>query len=330
MYYRKQVTMEPIYGRSNDKKRFNYFGKGGEFALLFFKNLLLTIITLGLYYPWARVAILSYHYQATEFDKNRFQLHATGAEVFKGYVKVYAVFFVLYAFLIYGSLSNNPITAIIALGVFYLFIILLIPFAIHGAVRYKSSKSSWKGIHFTYLGDKIELFWKCVIGILLTILTFGIYGAWFSVDLRQYIISHLRFGNLSFNFKGKGETYFWINLKFFFLFYLTLGIYTFWYVKELAAFYADNTEITQNGKKVNFRFNVKAGDVFELLIINFFLTVLTLGLATPWTIIRTLKFLFRFLEIEGLDANAIQKVNYDDYKDASGESYLDFLDIDLL
>ena len=33
----------------SEKKKFNYFGKGAEFAVIYFKNLLLTIITLGVY-----------------------------------------------------------------------------------------------------------------------------------------------------------------------------------------------------------------------------------------------------------------------------------------
>ncbi|WP_299682797.1 YjgN family protein [uncultured Tenacibaculum sp.] len=315
----------------SERKRFTYFGKGGEFAVIFFKNLFLTIISFGLYYPWAKVERLKYHYQSTELDKARFAFHGTGKEVFKGFIKVYIFLLLLYFFLIYGVVSNNPTTFGISIGVFYLFIILLIPFAIHGAMRYRTSRSSWKGIYFKYLGDRMELFWKCLIGMLLTILTLGIYTPWFAVDIRKYIFSHLRFGNLSFDFKGEGSTLFWINLKFFFLFYLTLGIYTFWYYKELLAFYANNTEITQNGRKVKFSLDMKAGDVFELVIVNFLLITFTFGIATPWVIIRTHKFMFRFLQIEeGLDTNSIKQVQYDDYDNAAGDDFLDFLDIDLI
>ncbi|WP_299836745.1 DUF898 family protein [uncultured Tenacibaculum sp.] len=315
----------------SEKKRFAYFGKGSEFAVIFFKNLLLTILSLGLYYPWAKVERLKYHYQSTELDKSRFAFHGTGKEVFRGFIKVYIFFFIVYVFLIYAVFSNNATTIGIALGSFYLLTLFLIPFAIHGAMRYRTSRSSWKGIYFKYLGDRMELFWKCLIGMLLTIFTLGIYAPWFIIDIRKYIFSHLRFGNLSFDFKGEGSTLFWINLKFVFLFYLTLGIYSFWYYKELWAFYADNTEITQNGKKVNFSLNMKAGDVFELIVINFLLIVFTLGIATPWVIARTHKFMFRFLQIEeGLDTNSIKQVKYDNYDDAAGDDFLDFLDLDLI
>lgn len=323
--------MEVISGLNTEPKRFKYLGKGGEFAVIYFKNLLLTIFTLGLYYPWAKVERLKYHYQSTELDKARFSFTGTGNEVFKGFIKVYAIFITLYVFLLYGMQTQNETITFTAIGFFYLFLILITPFAIHGAARYRASRSAWKGIHFKYIGDRMELFWKCVGGALLTIVTFGIYGAWFAVDVRKYILSNLRFGNLSFDFKGKGESLFWINLKMILLMYPTIGIYTFWYQKNLWSFYADNTEITQNGKRVKFRFTMKAGDVFELIVVNFFLIFFTLGLATPWVIVRTFQFMLRFLYIEeGLDTDSIHQTTYDDYDDAAGDDWLDFLDFDFI
>ncbi len=323
--------MEIISQNSPEKKRFKYLGKGSEFGIIYFKNIILTILSLGLYYPWAKVEMLKYHYQSSELDKTRFSFHATGKEVFKGFIKIYVIIIILYAFLIYATQTGNGTVMFSAIGIFYLFFIFIIPFAIHGAIRYRASRSSWKGIHFKYLGDRMELFWLFIKGILLTIVTLGIYGSWFQVDVRKYILSHLSFGDLSFDFKGKGGDLLWINLKFIFLFYITIGIYGFWYYKNLMQFYVDNTTITQNGKSVNFKFNMKAGDIFELVIINFFLIFFTFGLATPWVAVRTLKFIFRFIEIEeGLDTEIIQQVSYDNYKDASGDDFLDFLDFDLL
>lgn len=314
-----------------EKKGFAYLGKGAEFAVIFFKNLLLTILTLGLYYPWAKVEKLKYHYQSTELDNTRFSFHATGKEVFRGFIKIYTVFFLLYVFLFIAIIKQNFNMLFISVGIFYLLSSLIIPIAIHGSARFKSSRSSWRGIHFKYLGDKMEFFWKFISGSLLTLFTLGIYGAWFSIDIRKYVLSHLRFGNLSFDFKGTGESLFWLNLKFVILFIPTLGIYSFWHYKNLWNFYAENTEVTQNGQKVNFSFTPKPGDIFELMVINGLLTIFTLGIGFPWAKARTLQFMFRFLTIEDrLNTNAIQQVSYDNYDDAVGDDLLDFLDIDLV
>ncbi len=323
--------MEIISRLNTEKKSFNYLGKGTEFAIVFFKNILLTILTLGLYYPWAKTKSLKYHYQSTELESTRFTFNGTGKEAFKGFIKVYVIVFLFYILIIYGSLSRNTTVIFLTFGLFYLFFLLLTPFAIHGSARYKSSRSSWKGIHFKYLGDRMELFWKFLSGFLLTFFTLGIYGSWFSIDIKKYILSHLRFGNLSFDFKGSGETLFWMNLKFILLFPLTIGIYSFWHYKNLWKFYADNTEITQNGNKVNFQINMTPGDLFGLMIVNLLIIILTLGIGYPWVKVRTLQFIFRFLEIEeGLNTNTIQQISYDDYGITDGDNFLDFLDINLI
>jgi uncharacterized membrane protein YjgN (DUF898 family) len=64
--------MEIITENHTEEKRFKYLGSGLEFAIIYFKNIFLIIITLGLYYPWAKVELLKYHYQSTELDNSRF------------------------------------------------------------------------------------------------------------------------------------------------------------------------------------------------------------------------------------------------------------------
>jgi uncharacterized membrane protein YjgN (DUF898 family) len=323
--------MEIIANKNTEEKRFKYFGAGLEFAIIYFKNILLTIITMGLYYPWAKVELLKYHYQSTELDNSRFLFTATGKEVFKGFIKIYAILIALYAFLIYASQTQNLTLITTASVLFYMFLLLLIPLAIHGSVRYRASRSSWKGIHFKYLGDRKELFLLFIKGLFLTIITLGIYGAWLQVDLRKYVLRNLHFGDLSFRFNGSGGQLFWITVKFILLIYITLGIYGFWYYKNSIKFYVDNLEISQNGKPVNFECNIKTADIVELLVINFLLLVFSLGLATPWVTVRTFKFILRFITIkEGLDTESIQQVSYDDYDDATGDDFMDFLDFDLL
>jgi len=78
--------METLSGFKPKKKSFAYLGKGTEFTLIFFKNLLLTIITFGLYYPWARVEKLKYHYTSTELENTRFYFNGTGKETFKDFI----------------------------------------------------------------------------------------------------------------------------------------------------------------------------------------------------------------------------------------------------
>lgn len=310
---------------------FKSFSQGAEYAVIFFKNLLLTILTLGLYYPWAKVEMLKYFYQTAEFSGSRFVFHGTGNELFKGFIKVYTILIGLYVFLIYSTQTGNTTLSLIALLLFYGVIFLLVPFAIHGAVRYRSSRSSWRGIHFKYLGDRMKMFRLCVKGFLLTILTFGIYSSWFQVTIKKYILSKLNLGNLTFKFKGDGGDLFLIHLKGVFLSYITLGIYSFWYMKELHQFNIQNIELYQADQRIQTKFNISAADVFELVVINMLLIIFSLGLASPWVTVRTIKFFVNNVVIEGnFDENAILQGNLDDYNDASGDDYLDFFDFDFI
>ncbi len=316
---------------SGVNRQFGYSGKGAQFAIIFFKNIILTALTFGLYYPWAKVEILKYYYQSTELDGSRFTFHGTGKEVFKGFIKVYGVFLLLYLLLIYSATTNNSFMKLGAIGLLYVAMAVFIPFAIHGAVRYRSSRSSWRGIHFKYVGERMRLFTLCIKGVLFTIFTFGLYGPWFHVSLRQYILSNLKLGNLTFDFIGEGGSLLWIIFKGYVFSVLTLGIYIFWFYKDLYKFYFENIRIYQDGKEMEFEFKASGGDVAGLVIVNALMIIFTFGLATPWVTIRTFRFLFNHLVLSGdLNADALTQLEMDDYDDASGDDYLDFLDFDFL
>lgn len=311
--------------------KFKSLSQGAEFAVIFFKNVLFTLFTLGLYYPWAKVETLKYFYQTTDFKESRFVFHGTGNEIFKGFIKVYLLIIILYAFLIISTQSGDTTLSAIALLLFYAVLLLIMPLAIHGAVRYRASRTSWRGIHFKYLGDRkdmLKLFFK---GFLLTIVTFGIYSSWFQVNIRKYVLEKLNFGNLSFKFNGTGGDLFFIHLKGVFLSYMTLGIYSFWYMKELHQYNIQNIELYQNDEKIKTNFKISAADVFELVVINMLLIIFTLGLASPWVTVRTIKFFINNIELEGnFDEETISQGKLDNYSDASGDDYLDFFDFDFI
>ncbi|MFV0249143.1 MAG: DUF898 family protein [Tenacibaculum sp.] len=295
----------------SESVKLSYQGKASEFVLVYFKNLLLVIPSLGLYYPWAKIKIVEFHSKSTQLNNTGFLFSGKAKEIFNSFMLIYLLYFTTIVFAIWVSLSENFRYILSVLIIVFFINVLIFPFIIHGTAKYQYSNTSWKGIRFHYLGDKFELFWKFLTGHLLSLLTLGIYYAWFHTDIVKYLYSHLRFGNLSFNFTGKGKDLFLIHLKNFILFPLTLGIYTFWYGKNLLKFFADNIEITQNGKKTLLTFNIKIGDVFHWLFINILLYVISLGLAYPLIAIRTQRFIFRFIEVDKtIDLSAVQQTKY--------------------
>jgi uncharacterized membrane protein YjgN (DUF898 family) len=311
-------------------RQFTYHGDGTELFKIYIVNWLLTIVTFGLYYPWAKASILKYNYQHTEFDGSTFTFHGTGKEMFRGFIKVVGVIGVLYGALISAQLSGNTTLTIVVLLGFYVILLLLVPIALHGSMRYRTSRSSWRGIHFGYRGDRGVLTKQFLTDAFLTIITFGIYGAWFINNLRTYIIGNIRFGNITFQYTGNGGDFFWLNFKGRLLTGLTLGIYFFWYSMDLFDYFIENIYAEQNGKPLPIRSTAKGGDFFLLSIVNAFMLFFTLGLAFPWVQARTFRFFMSNIWVQGdFDGNSLVQTEAE-YRDASGDDMVDMLDLNLI
>jgi uncharacterized membrane protein YjgN (DUF898 family) len=273
---------------------------------------------------------MKYLYAETELDGSRFTFHGTGAEMFKGFIKAIGILIVVYGVFFLSLMSGNMVLRILGFLFFFAVFMLLGPLAIHGSLRYKMSRTSWRSIHFGYRGDRKELVIMYLKGIFLSIITLYIYLAWFSCNLRRYIIGNIRFGSISFKYEGKGGDLFLMNLKGIFLSILTLGIYSFWWFRDIMKFYINNIKIVKNEREYNINFNASAGDIFILFLINYLLVIFTLGIAIPWVMVRNIKFIYENSMIDGeFDTSNIQQTE-EDYKDATGEDMLDMLDLNIL
>jgi len=82
-----------------------YHGDGKSLFKIYIVNVLLSVITLGVYYPWAKAKLLAYHYSETELENSRFAFLGTGKEIFKGFVKALLIFAVWYGGLFYFTLQ---------------------------------------------------------------------------------------------------------------------------------------------------------------------------------------------------------------------------------
>lgn len=314
----------------DQKHHLDFWGEGSKLFGIFIVNMLLTLVTLGLYYPWARAATLKYLYQETEFEGSRFTFHGTGKEMFIGFIKAIGIFGGLYLVLMISIWIENPLFTIMGFLIFFTGMSLLTPIAIHGALRYRMSRTSWRGIHFGYRGKLSELIRICVIGFLLTLVTLGIYSFWFQMKLRRYIMENIRFGNVQFSFQGNGGDWFGLNLAGYLLTIITLGIYSFWWMKDRLKFIFSHTRIYQGESTIKIRTSFTGGNYFGLVIVNGILMVITLGLATPWVIIRNIKYIFDNIVLDGaFNPDTIEQTE-EDYRDATGDDLMDALDLGLM
>ncbi|MBL7922780.1 MAG: DUF898 domain-containing protein [Bacteroidia bacterium] len=302
----------------------SFTGKGSDYFGIAMVNLLLSILTLGLYYPWAKARELKYLYGATEFDGSRFEFHGSGKEMFRGFIKAVIIFTVVYGGLVAGIILNQLLAGLIW---FYLGLLFLIPLAIHGSYKYRMSRSSWRGIRFGYRGKRNEFMWMFFRELFFTVISLGIYGAWMTIRLRHYVLGNIRFGDARFQYKGHGGDYFVLNIKGYFLSIVTLGIYLFWWQKELFAYYVDHLSLEHKEEKIQFKSIAGGGDFFALIMVNLLLMIFTLGIAYPWVMTRTLTFVFSKIQVTGNIDTAQLLQTESAYTDATGEDMSDMLDL---
>jgi uncharacterized membrane protein YjgN (DUF898 family) len=301
-----------------------FYGRGIDYFRIQLVNTILNIVTLGLYYPWAKERQLKYLYSQNTFEETPFVFSGTGKEMFKGYIKAIAILIVLYACAFYLIANQFIFTGMLVL---YGGLLCLLPLAIHGSYRYRMAKTSWKGIRFGYAGQKSTLVGIFFKGVFLTILTFGIYMPWFTINLRTYVLSNIKAGNAQFVYSGNGTEYFWLNVKGYFLTLLTFGIYLFWWQKDQFEFFVNNLRMQQGDDAVFFHSKATGSGFARLMIINFLIIVLTLGLGYPWAVTRTLTFVMNNIEVSGYYSFESLLQAQEDYSDATGEDISDFFDL---
>lgn len=314
---------ENLESKQDYKLDFN--GKGSDFFGIIIVNWLLTIITLGIYYPWAKAKQLQFIYSATSLNGDSFSFHGTGKEMFKGFIKAILIFGILYGVLFLFVYLKMPFWGLL---LFYIGFIAIFPIAIHGSYRYRMSRTSWRGIRFGYRGDRKEFVLLFFKWIGLTIITLGIYGAWMAMNMRNYLLGNVRFGDSEFEYDGDGGDYFILNLKGYLLTIVTLGIYSFWWQKDLFEYYVENLSLKKGNERIRFTSTATGGDFFGLVVVNILILIFTLGLGYAWIVTRTMKFVFNHVELDGnFNLDTLMQTE-ENYKDATGEDLSDFLDLD--
>jgi uncharacterized membrane protein YjgN (DUF898 family) len=298
--------------------RFSFHGKGSELFGQFLVNWLLTVITLGIYTPWAQASLKRYFYRNTQFSGHSFEFHGTGGEMFVGFIKAVLV---LAGVGLTAGLLAMATSMPVGIVCFYLMLAGLIPFAIVGSLQYTCSRSSWRNMHFSYHGTVGGMASTYFSGLFLTIVTLGIYYPWFVASLEREVTGNARFGkNVEFEYQGTGSELLKKILVGYLLTVVTLGVYSFWMVADLINYSYEQKYIHQHGRSAQFRSTLTGGGLLQLFLVDILLFVVTLGIATPWIVARNLSHTADNLFIEGnLDLDAIEA---DDmaYATATGEA----------
>ena len=323
---RSPAAPAPITAGTDEARHLTFHGSGGTPLGIHTVNVLLTIVTLGIYSFWARVRMRGYLLSQTEFEGDRFAYHGTGRELFNGSLKAGLIFGLPVVLLnvapeLLGA--GDAVKTAAALLIYCLFMVFL-PFAMRGARRYRLSRTSWRSIRFSFRGRVLDFVKLFIGGSLLSLVTLGAYYPIFDVRRYAFMISHSYFGNQKFEFDGQGRDLLWSYLAAVPLSLLTLGIYWFWFLAKKQRYLMDHTSFAT----ARFHSTVTGGALCLLYLMNFILLLATLGIAWPWVVARTTRFNYAYISLNGaLDVAAIQQEAQ--AASATGEGLAGFLDLDL-
>lgn len=127
-----------------------FHGKNGEYFTIWLVNVILTVITLGIYSAWATVRRRRYFYGNTEINGDRFEYHAKPINILLGRIIVVGgllIFFVLSS--VFPAISLLFVLAFCA----------LIPWIVIRSWRYSALMSSFRGVRFNYLCRTGRAYW---------------------------------------------------------------------------------------------------------------------------------------------------------------------------
>jgi uncharacterized membrane protein YjgN (DUF898 family) len=138
-----------------------FTGTGGEYFRIWAVNLLLTIVTLGIYSAWAKVRRTRWFWGNTQVDGASFQYHGSPGAILRGRIAVGVVFV---AYSLAGRLSiTAAIVAAVLLG-------LLAPWLFLKAMRFKLTNTTWRGLRFGFRSSVGEAYAALAPSVVLWVL----------------------------------------------------------------------------------------------------------------------------------------------------------------
>ncbi len=187
---------------------FAFEGNWKDFARIALPNLLLTIVTLGIYRFWATARERRYLWSRTRFVDEHLEWAGTGMELFLGFVIVIFLFGLPYfglSFVAQALIARGYETIGAGLGVVALVTIFYLGgVARFRALRYRLSRTRWRGIRggsdsggFAF---GISYMWKTLVGWL----PVGLLIPWSMTSLWNERWSKMSFG--PFPFEANAES----------------------------------------------------------------------------------------------------------------------------
>lgn len=323
----------------NNKTQIQFTGKAGEYFGIWIVNLLLTIITFGIYSAWAKVRRIKYFYNNTLIDGVGFDYHAKPLAILKGRIIAFLIF------VAYTVLSKfSPAIGLLLLGVLFL----LTPWLIIRSMIFNARNTSHRGLRFDFSSSVGKAAVVFIVYPLLVLVTLGLAMPFVAQRSNKFLFENHQFGLSQFQSKALVKDFYMIYLKllgvilcsmvFFavvgsmfsnfsavsaltsltpasgkdllqsmpkFVFVLIASAVLFYLAMliSLSAYIKSRTvNLIWNHtsiEHIGFRSTQRMRDLIFLNLTNMFAIIFTLGLAAPWVHVRMARYKAEHLALTG-------------------------------
>lgn len=333
---------------------FRFHGSGGEYFRIWIVNVLLTVLSLGIYSAWAKVRRQRYFLGNTDLDGSRFDYHGQPMAILKG--RVLAVMAYI-AFTVSGNIS--PVLALVMITL----LMVALPWILIRARMFQMFMTSWRGLRFGFRATYRQAFVAELVWPLLGMATLGLllpYGIW---KAARFQASSSAYGSQPFQFTGGAWAFYRALLEGVALLALSVGLvvviltaggasladasYVDTYTNRIIAallvgiatslmalthIQAHLTNALLSGIMIGPHRLVSSLRTLPLLTIgvtNLLLMVLTLGLFYPWARVRALRYQLDHLHVQAQGDLAAFTADAGPATGPFGEAVGDVFDLDL-
>lgn len=193
-----------VSGGTEQAYDFEFRGRAGEFFRIWIVNVVLTVLTLGIYAAWAKVRTRRYFHGNTLLDGKPFDFTANPIAILKGNL-IFGGLFILYS--VAGAVFPPLALAVMLL------IAALAPWLIHKAMRFRAHHTVHRNVRFGFRGTTGEAYAVFLGWPILVALTLGILGPYVQFRQRKYFLGNLGWGKAEAAMRGSAGFFYKTFLK---------------------------------------------------------------------------------------------------------------------
>jgi uncharacterized membrane protein YjgN (DUF898 family) len=187
--------------RAPEQLRFS--GSGTEYFGIWIVNLLLSVVTIGIYSAWAKVRRLQYFYRHTELAGSSFDFHGTAGKILMGRVIALVLLFA-YNF---SVRLRSPLTLVVLIG-----LAIVMPWLLRNSLRFRLYNSSWRGTRFHFRGSVGGSYRVFLLNGFLTLITLYTMAPFMHQRLKAYQHDNTWFGRARCSFHATAGQFYGIYL----------------------------------------------------------------------------------------------------------------------